>query len=103
LVTSNIRSSVDIGSDGAASFGDKINLSNTTNADSWKAEIDSDANSVVVRRYDFIVDLQIKRMKNKESRLYKSFRVKQREIVLHYLQVHITVFLNHNLLILTPK
>jgi hypothetical protein len=65
LFTSNIRSSVDIGSDGAASFGDKINLSNTTNADSWKAEIDSDANSVVVRRYDFIVDLQIKRMKNK--------------------------------------
>jgi hypothetical protein len=34
--------------DGGATFGDKINLSNTTNADSWKAEIDSDADSVVV-------------------------------------------------------
>ncbi len=33
---------------GGATFGDKINLSNTTNADSWKAEIDSDADSVVV-------------------------------------------------------
>ena len=34
--------------DGGATFGDKINLSNTTNADSWKAEIDSDADSLVV-------------------------------------------------------
>lgn len=34
--------------DGGASFGDKINLSNSTDADSWKAEIDSDADSVVV-------------------------------------------------------
>jgi len=34
--------------DGGVTFGDKINLSNTTNADSWKAEIDSDADSVVV-------------------------------------------------------
>jgi hypothetical protein len=34
--------------DGGISFGDKINLSNTTNADSWRAEIDSDADSVVV-------------------------------------------------------
>lgn len=34
--------------DGGVSFGDKINLSNTTNADSWKAELDSDADSVVV-------------------------------------------------------
>jgi hypothetical protein len=34
--------------DGGTTFGDKINLSNTTNADSWKAEIDSDADSVVV-------------------------------------------------------
>lgn len=33
---------------GGATFGDKINLSNTTNSDSWKAEIDSDADSVVV-------------------------------------------------------
>jgi hypothetical protein len=33
---------------GGTTFGDKINLSNTTNSDSWKAEIDSDANSVVV-------------------------------------------------------
>ena len=34
--------------DGGSIFGDKINLSNTTNADSWKAEIDSDADSIVV-------------------------------------------------------
>jgi hypothetical protein len=34
--------------DGGATFGDKINLSNTTNADSWKAKIDSDGDSVVV-------------------------------------------------------
>jgi hypothetical protein len=34
--------------DGGSSFGDKINLSNTTNADSTRAEIDSDADSVVV-------------------------------------------------------
>ena len=34
--------------DGGATFGDKINLSNTTGADSTRAEIDSDADSVVV-------------------------------------------------------
>jgi hypothetical protein len=34
--------------DGGATFGDKINLSNTTNADSWRAEIDSDADSIIV-------------------------------------------------------
>ena len=34
--------------DGGNTFGEKINLSNTTNADSWKVEIDSDADSVVV-------------------------------------------------------
>ncbi|MGH9911650.1 MAG: hypothetical protein ACRD4W_04325 [Nitrososphaeraceae archaeon] len=34
--------------DGGTSFGDKINLSNTTDVDSTRAEIDSDADSVVV-------------------------------------------------------
>ncbi len=34
--------------DGGITFGDKINLSNTTNADSTRAEIDSEADSVVV-------------------------------------------------------
>ena len=34
--------------DGGKTFGDKINLSNTPNAQSTRAEIDSDANSVVV-------------------------------------------------------
>jgi hypothetical protein len=34
--------------DGGATFGDKINLSNTTEADSTRAEIDSDADSIVV-------------------------------------------------------
>src|SRR6266487_2015776 len=34
--------------DAGKTFGDKINLSNTTAADSTRVEIDSDANSVVV-------------------------------------------------------
>jgi hypothetical protein len=34
--------------DGGTSFGDKINLSNTTEADSTRTEIDSDADSVIV-------------------------------------------------------
>ena len=34
--------------DGGKTFGDKINLSNSTDADSTRAQIDSDANSVVV-------------------------------------------------------
>ena len=34
--------------DKGQTFGDKINLSNTTDADSWKVEIDSDADNVVV-------------------------------------------------------
>jgi hypothetical protein len=34
--------------DGGATFGDKINLSNTTEADSNRVELDSDADSVVV-------------------------------------------------------
>src|SRR6266508_736543 len=34
--------------DGGKTFGDKINLSNSSNANSTKVEIDSDANSVVV-------------------------------------------------------
>jgi hypothetical protein len=34
--------------DRGATFGEKINLSNTTDADSTRAEIDSDADSVVV-------------------------------------------------------
>jgi hypothetical protein len=38
------RASTDVGK----TFGDKINLSNTPDADSTRVEIDSDANSVVV-------------------------------------------------------
>jgi hypothetical protein len=34
--------------DGGISFGDKINLSNTTDSDSTRAEIDSDGNNVIV-------------------------------------------------------
>lgn len=34
--------------DGGQTFGDKINLSNTTDADSTRVEIDSDADSVAV-------------------------------------------------------
>lgn len=34
--------------DGGTTFGDKINLSNTTDADSTRVEIDSDADSAIV-------------------------------------------------------
>jgi len=34
--------------DGGKTFGDKINLSNSSNSDSTRAQIDSDGNSVVV-------------------------------------------------------
>jgi hypothetical protein len=34
--------------DGGATFGDKINLSNTTDSESTRVEIDSDADSVIV-------------------------------------------------------
>ncbi len=34
--------------DKGQTFGDKINLSNTTDANSWNVEIDSDADNVVV-------------------------------------------------------
>jgi hypothetical protein len=34
--------------DGGATFGEKINLSNTTDADSTRLEIDSDADNVIV-------------------------------------------------------
>lgn len=52
--------------DGGATFGDKINLSNTTNADSWKAEIDSDADSVVVTWWesDQTSDIPVMRVSN---------------------------------------
>ncbi|HKG32073.1 MAG TPA: hypothetical protein VKA91_12450 [Nitrososphaeraceae archaeon] len=35
-------------SDGGATFGDKINLSNTTNADSTRAEIAGEGDNVIV-------------------------------------------------------
>jgi hypothetical protein len=34
--------------DGGATFGDKINLSNTTDADSWRAEIAGEGDNVIV-------------------------------------------------------
>jgi hypothetical protein len=34
--------------DGGATFGDKINLSNTTNADSWKVEIAGEGDNLIV-------------------------------------------------------
>jgi hypothetical protein len=37
-----------VSTDKGQTFGDKINLSNTPNADSTRVEIDSDADSVVV-------------------------------------------------------
>lgn len=38
--------------DGGATFGDKIDLSNSTNSDSWKAELDANADSVVVKWWE---------------------------------------------------
>lgn len=37
-----------VSTDGGVTFGDIINLSNSTDADSWKVEIDSDAEIVAV-------------------------------------------------------
>jgi hypothetical protein len=37
-----------VSSDGGATFGDKINLSNTTDADSWRVEIAGEGDNVVV-------------------------------------------------------
>lgn len=37
-----------VSTDGGQTFGDKINLSNTTNSDSWKVEIAAEGDSVVV-------------------------------------------------------
>lgn len=37
-----------VSNDGGQNFGDKINLSNTTNSDSSNVEIESDADSIVV-------------------------------------------------------
>jgi hypothetical protein len=34
--------------DGSATFGDKINLSNTTDADSWRVEIEGEGDNVVL-------------------------------------------------------
>jgi hypothetical protein len=34
--------------DAGATFGDKINLSNTTDADSWRVEIDGEGDNVIV-------------------------------------------------------
>jgi len=34
--------------DGGQTFGDRVNLSNTTDTDSWNVETDSDADSVVI-------------------------------------------------------
>jgi hypothetical protein len=46
VVGANSNGEVGASTDGDSTFGDKINLSNTTNADSWKAEMDSDADIV---------------------------------------------------------
>jgi hypothetical protein len=37
---------------GRATFGDKINLSNTIEADSWRVEIHGEADTVVVRWWE---------------------------------------------------
>jgi hypothetical protein len=46
--TGNYEAMFRASTDSGQTFGDKINLSNTTDADSTRVEIDSDADSVVV-------------------------------------------------------
>jgi hypothetical protein len=55
-----------VSTDGGATFGDKINLSNSTNADSWKVEINSDAEGVAVSWWETnqTVDTPVMRVSN---------------------------------------
>jgi hypothetical protein len=58
--------------DNGQTFGDKINLSNTTDADSTRAEIDSDADSVVVTwsETNDTSDVPVMRVSNDNGRTF---------------------------------
>jgi hypothetical protein len=58
--------------DKGQTFGDKINLSNTTNADSTRVEIDSDANNVVVTWWETnqTDDTPVMRVSNDNGKTY---------------------------------
>jgi hypothetical protein len=53
-------------SDGGATFSDKINLSNTTDADSWRVEIHGEADTVVVSWWEMnqTSDIPVARVSN---------------------------------------
>jgi hypothetical protein len=53
-------------------FGDKINLSNTTNANSTRVEIDSDANSVVLSWWETnkTSDMPVMRISNDNGKTF---------------------------------
>ena len=58
--------------DAGKTFGDKINLSNTTGADSTRVEIDSDANSVVVTWWETnqTSDMPVMKVSNDNSKTF---------------------------------
>jgi hypothetical protein len=58
--------------DNGQTFGDKINLSNTTNDQSTRVEIDSDANSVVVTWWETneTSDLPVMRVSNDNGKTF---------------------------------
>jgi hypothetical protein len=62
------RASTDVGK----TFGDKINLSNTADADSTRVEIDSDADSVVVTWWETneTSDLPVMRISNDNGKTF---------------------------------
>jgi hypothetical protein len=53
-------------SDGGATFGDKINLSNTTEADSWRVELHGEGDTVVVSWWEMnqTSDIPVARVSN---------------------------------------
>jgi len=59
-------------SDNGKTFGDKINLSNTTNDQSTRVEIDSDADSVVVTWWETneTSDLPVMRISNDNGKTF---------------------------------
>jgi hypothetical protein len=58
--------------DGGATFGDKINLSNTTNADSWRVEIAGEGADVVVSWWETnqTSDIPVARLSNDEGQTF---------------------------------
>jgi hypothetical protein len=61
--------------DRAKTFGDKINLSNTTDADSARLEIDSDENSVVITWWETnqTDDTPVMKLSNDNCKTFGSF------------------------------